>query len=299
MTKAPGPLHPLPIPDDCGNSVALNFIGPLPKDNEYNCILTMTNCLGSNYCLIPTTTNASAEEIALLIFDNWYCKNGLPNDFISDGDQLFILHFWKALTKLTSVSLKMSSAYHLETNGSSECTNKTVNQAIHFHVDWNQKGWACALSRILFCTMNTVNSSTGYLGFQLHLGQSPHVIPPIMPTSLPDDLHSAGSLAKSIITQLTDDVADAKDNLLQAKMIQPAYANKLCGHEVIYQPSNKVILSTFHRHQDYKHKGDDCVAKFFPRWDRPYMIIKAHPEASSYTLDNGSTYQHYASKLKL
>ena len=147
--------------------------------------------------------------------------------------------------------------------------------------------------------MNTVNSSTGYLGYQLHLGQSPHVIPPIMPTSLPDDLHSAGSLAKSIITQLTDDVADAKDNLLQAKMIQPAYANKLCGHEVIYQPSNKVILSTFHRHQDYKHKGDDCVAKFFPRWDRPYMIIKAHPEASSYTLDNGSTYPHYASKLKL
>ena len=46
-TKVPGPLHPLPIPDDHGDSVALNFIGPLPKDDGYNCILTMTKTSSS------------------------------------------------------------------------------------------------------------------------------------------------------------------------------------------------------------------------------------------------------------
>lgn len=30
-----------------------------------------------------------------------------------------------------------------------------------------------------------------------------------------------------------------------------------------------------------------------------YTIIQAHPEASSYTLDNGNSYPYYASKLKL
>ena len=59
------------------------------------------------------------------------------------------------------------------------------------------------------------------------------------------------------------------------------------------------MLSTFHRHRDYKRKGDDCVAKFFPRWDGPYTIIKSHPETSSYTLNNNSTYPYYASELKL
>ena len=29
---------------------------------------------------------------------------------------------------------------------------------------------------------------------------------------------------------------------------------------------------------------DGHVAKFMPRFDRPYEIIKAHPESSSYTL---------------
>ena len=88
--KAPNPLHPLPIPDECGNSVALDFVGPLPEDEGYSCILTMTDRLGSDYHLILTRTDASAEDITLLVFDNWYCENGLPSDFVSDHDKLFI-----------------------------------------------------------------------------------------------------------------------------------------------------------------------------------------------------------------
>ena len=145
----------------------------------------MTNYLGSDYHLILTRTDASAEDITLLMFDNWYCENGLPSDFVSNWDKLFVLWFWKALMKLTGVGLKMSSAYHLETNGSSRCTNKTVNKEIQFHVDWNQKGWVHALPHIHFHMMNTIISSTGYLGFQLCLGCSPCVIPPIMLTSSP------------------------------------------------------------------------------------------------------------------
>ena len=298
-TKAPGPLHPLPIPDERGDSVALDFVGPLPEDEGYNCLLTMTDRLGSDYRLIPTRTDASAEDIALLVFDNWYCENGLPSNFVSDRDKLFVSRFWKALTKLTGVKLKMSSAYHPETNGSSERTNKTVNQAIRFHVDRNQKGWVRALPRIRFCIMNTVNASTGYSGFQLRLGRSPRIIPPIVPTSLPDDLRSAASAAENVINRLTNDVADAKDNLLLAKTVQATYANKSRGREIVYQPGDKVMLSTFHRRRDYKRKGDDRAAKFFPRWDGPYTIIKSHPETSSYTLDNNSAYPYYASELKL
>ena len=233
MTKPPSPLHPLPIPDEHGNSMALDFIGPLPEDKGYNCILTMTDCLGSDYCLIPTKTDALAEDITLLIFNNWYCENGLPSDFVSNRDKLFMSQFWKALTQLTGISLKILSAYHPETNGSSECMNKMVNQAIWFHVDQNQKGWVHTLPHICFCMMHTINSPSGYSGFQLCLGHFPCVIPPIVLTSLPDDLHSAGSTAENVITHLANDIVDAKDNLLQAKTIQVVYANRSWGHEVM------------------------------------------------------------------
>src|ERR1700676_4123244 len=121
--------------------------------------------------------------------------------------------FWKVLTKLTGVKLKMSSLYHPETDGASERSNKTVNQALRFHVERNQRGWVRALPRVRFYMLNTVNASTGFTGFQLKTGHSPRIIPPLIPlanTENSDDVDRA----LRILKQLDDDVREAKDNLL-------------------------------------------------------------------------------------
>lgn len=133
--KPHGPLHPLPIPDKCGDSIALEFIGPFPFDHGCDCILSMTDHLGSNIHIIPTHCNSTAEDITLLVFDHWYCENGLPLNWVSNRDKLFMLWLCKTLGKLTGIQLKMSSAYHPQTDGASERTNKTINQSIHFHVE--------------------------------------------------------------------------------------------------------------------------------------------------------------------
>ena len=98
---------------------------------------------------------------------------------ISDRDPIFMLDVWTMLHKLTGVKLKMSTAYHPQTNGSSERTNKTVNQAICYHVDNNQKGWSKTLPHVRFAIMNTVNTSTGFSPFQLKTGRSLRIIPPL------------------------------------------------------------------------------------------------------------------------
>jgi hypothetical protein len=91
-TKVPGPLHPLPIPENRADSVALDFIGPLPLDEGFDCILSITDRLHSDVRIIPTNINISAEDLALLFFDHWYCENGLPLDLVSDRDKLFVCH---------------------------------------------------------------------------------------------------------------------------------------------------------------------------------------------------------------
>ena len=193
-SKPHGPLHPLPIPEARGDSVAMDFIGPLPEDEGYNCILSMTDRVGSDVRIVPTRTNIAADELALLFFKNWYCENGLPADIISDRDKLFVSKFWKALMKLMGVSLKMSTAFHPETDGSSERTNKTINQCLRYHVQRNQKGWVKSLPLIRFQIMNTVNASTGYSGFELRMGRSPRVIPPLVEPAAggePEEFHVA------------------------------------------------------------------------------------------------------------
>src|SRR6202040_3524429 len=126
-------------------------------------------------------------------------------------DKLFISRFWNALTDLCGVKLKMSSSYHPQTDGSSERMNKTVNQSLRYHVERSQTGWVHALPHIRFAIMNTVNASTGFSNFQLHLGRSPHLIPPIVPTELPDNLHSAASTAEKLILDIQTDVLEAQD----------------------------------------------------------------------------------------
>ena len=118
--KPVGPLHLLPIPDSQCNSMAIYFIGPLPIDNRFDTIITFTDHLGSDIQIIPTTSTLTTEELADTFFDRWYCKNKLPLDIISDQDKLFMSCFWKRLHTLTGVKLKMSTAYHPETDGSSK-----------------------------------------------------------------------------------------------------------------------------------------------------------------------------------
>jgi hypothetical protein len=182
--KHAGPLHPLPIPDGQADSVTIDFIGPLPKDKGHNCIATFMDRLSSDFQLVATHANITAEDFALLFFDHWYCENGLSLEIISDRDKLFVSKFWAALHKLTGVKL-MSTSFHPETDSASERTNKTVNQCICYHVARNQCSWARALPCIRFHLMNSINKSTGYSPFQLKTGRSPRVIPPLLPTHKP------------------------------------------------------------------------------------------------------------------
>ena len=175
-----------------------------------------------------------------------------------------------ALHKLTGVKLKMSTAYHPQTDGASKHTNKTLNQAICYHVDNNQKGWLSKLPRIHFAIMNTVNSSTGFSPFHLRTGRSPHLIPPLAPAST---TASASKLdARKIIAQLELDVKEAQDNLLAAKIRQAYHANEHQGPEIIYKEGDLVMLSTENRRHNYKCKDKKRVTKFMPHNDGPYLF---------------------------
>ena len=285
-SKPFGPLHPLPIPEQRGDSVAIDFIGPLPMDNGFNSIITFTDRLNSDLQIVPTTTNLTAEGLADVFFDRWYCENGLPLEIVSDRDKLFISKFWKHLHKLTGVKVKMSTSYHPETDGASERSNKTVIQAIRFHVERNQQGWVRALPRVRFNIMNTVNKSTGFSPFQLRLGRSPRIIPPLVnpPSKNPVDNIAPALAARTVIERLQHDVWEAQDNMFKAKISQAEQANK---HRLLTFPfhvGQRVRLSTLHRRRDYKSKDEKRVVKFMPRFDGPYEILKVDPSHSTVTL---------------
>ncbi len=275
----------MPIPEQRGDSIATDFIGPLPEDDGFNCIATFTDRLGLDIRIVPTHTNLTAEKMAALFFDHWYCENGLPLQIVSDCNKLFVSKFWKALHRLTVVKLAMSSLFHPQTDGASERSDKTVNQSIRYHVDHQQHGWVKALPRIRFGMMNTLNVSTGYSGFQLKMGRSPHIILPLVPASLAPGCPQEDINAARVIDKLLDDTASAKDNLIQANVAQASYANRSRKSDFEIGVGDRVMLSTFHRRRDYKNGDKNRMAKFMPRYDGPYTVTHSNPSLSLYTLD--------------
>lgn len=73
-SKTPRPLHLLPVPIGHFDLVVIDFMGPLPKDDGFDTIMMMTDHLGTNVQIIACCTSMTAEELAYLFFDRWYCE---------------------------------------------------------------------------------------------------------------------------------------------------------------------------------------------------------------------------------
>jgi hypothetical protein len=137
----------------------------------------------------------------------------------------------------------------------------------------------------------------------ISIGQSGE-IPPIVPATGTSTTSNEDQTkqAQKLISQIETDVAEAKDNLLQAKVFQAHYANMNRSPDIPFEVGNKVMLSILHRHQQFKKKGKKRAAKFFPCYDGPYDIIDMHLTTSNYTLklpnSPNTCPMYHTSKLK-
>ncbi|KAG2052510.1 hypothetical protein BDR06DRAFT_842232, partial [Suillus hirtellus] len=103
--------------------------------------------------------------------------------------------------------------------------------------------------------MNTINGSTGYSPFQLHLGRSLQMLPPIIPDEKVEvDLEE--QCVQDILVRLLYNVMEAQDNLLNAKASQAVHINKKRAEHITFKIGDHIMLATKHRHHEYIQKGD-------------------------------------------
>ena len=149
-------------------SIGLDFMGPLPKSNNFDYLLVVIDQLTSQVHLVPTTMTVTARGIAWLILKEVMRLNGIPESIVSDRDTKFTSIFWKELHRLMGSKLLMSTVFHPQTDGALEQANRSIAQILCIVVSNNQKDWLGKCLMVEFAINSSINTTMGYAPFKLN-----------------------------------------------------------------------------------------------------------------------------------
>ena len=269
-------LHPLDVPKNIWESLSMDFITHLPVTKAgFDAIFVVVDRLSKMAHFIPAKTTDTAADSAMRFFASIYRLHGLPNEIVSDRDPKFTGHFWRTLCDSLQVKLSMSTAYHPQSDGQTERTNRTLEQYLRNYVNYKQDDWDALLVTAEFAYNNAVHTSTGMSPFQFCSGR----IPVSFPTTTVDSGEKLSRVpaAAEVVTSFQTLLGIARDNMLRAQEVQAAAANTGSRKVITFKVGDLVRLST----ENYK---DDVLGaaspKLIDRFIGPFKILQKVSEGA-------------------
>jgi hypothetical protein len=122
---------------------------------------------------VPCSTTVDAKELANLFIMNILRLHGLPDSIISNRGPQFASQFWKYLCHSLHIEPCLSTAFHPETHGQTECTNSVMEQYLRAYINYQQDNWAQYLPLTEFTANNHVSETTRLSPFFANYGMHP------------------------------------------------------------------------------------------------------------------------------
>jgi hypothetical protein len=140
-SKLPGLLQPLPVPDRAWKMVSLDFIEGLPLSAGFSCILVTVDLFSKYAHFIGLRHPFTAATVAKVFFSHVYRLHGMPSALISDRDKIFTSKLWTELFALAKVELRMSTAYHPQSDEQTERVNQCLETFLRCFVHACPRQW--------------------------------------------------------------------------------------------------------------------------------------------------------------
>jgi len=133
-----GKLRPNKVPERPWQHISVDFITKLPMSKGHDLILVVCDRFSKMSHFVAITEKMMAEGLVRLFRDNVWKLHGLLESVILDRGPQFAVELTRELNKMLGIETKLSTAYHLETDGQTERTNQELEQYLRMYVNHRQ-----------------------------------------------------------------------------------------------------------------------------------------------------------------
>jgi transposase InsO family protein len=111
--------------------------------------------------------------MARLYIQYIYRIRGAPKSIVSDRGPQFVSAFWKEFCRILGIKLKLSTAFHPQTDGQTEIMNQYLAQRLRPFVNYYQDNWSDLLPMMDHAQLTNWHESIGMSPFELLHGFQP------------------------------------------------------------------------------------------------------------------------------
>jgi hypothetical protein len=187
---------------------------------------------------IPLKTKNKKAEALPTIFarENWRL-HGIPADIISAWDSRFTLKFWKGLSPTLGIRPQMSTAFHPQTDGQSECVNQTIEIFLRSFINLQQTDRVELLPLAKFAYNISTTSAHGMTLFYANYGYHPSS------GTTPTETNILSACSVAYGHWMTAVVENCKKELEKSSEKMKKYVYQSRIEPPSFEPGNLVILN--------------------------------------------------------